>query len=176
MNKKPNIEILKEPKGFIKGIELVICIFAFATVAGFVGHFEFTITCHVTPASSVTSRSAKGDFFYPFDSIKLYTAASEKNLCANETMASATVDTLSINYKSEAEYFVFTGVVAMLFVIVALVYYVLFEDRAKDATSTDVGLFSFPVVDFIFTIISGHLLVHKCHCMGIRLVWSERCY
>ena len=51
-----------------------------------------------------------------------------------------------VDYRSDAQYFVFTGVTSMLFVLVATGYYVFFEDRARDATSTDVGLLSFPVV------------------------------
>ena len=120
----------------------VITIFAFATVAGFVGHFEFTVTCKVS--GPVTSRVVKADFYYPFKQVDWY--VSKDKLCINETEALASQDSLSINYRSEAEYFVFTGVVSMLFVLVAAIYYVFFEDRAKDATSTDVGLFSFPVV------------------------------
>ena len=108
------------------------------------GRFEFTVNCQVK--SSVPTRVVKGDFSYPFNSIDLYAFVSKDKLCANETEDSAKAAKLDISYKSEAEYFVFTGVVSMLFVIVALVYYVLFEDRAKEATSTDVGLFSFPVV------------------------------
>lgn len=116
-------------------------------MAGFVGHFEFTVNCQVKLSEKpVTSRVVKGDFFYPFNDIKSYPFASKDNLCDNETEDIASKVDLDINYKSEAEYFVFTGVVSMIFVIIALVYYVLFEDRAKEATSTDVGLFSFPVV------------------------------
>jgi len=56
-------------------------------------------------------------------------------------------------------------VVSMLFVLVALVYYVLFEDREKEATSTDVGLFSFPVV----VRLSFFLIVDKSHmCYNIN--------
>ena len=71
---------------------------------------------------------------------------SEKTLCKNESADVAIVKTLPLDYKSEAEYFVFTGVVSMIFVLVAAIYYLFFEDRAKDATATDIGLLSFPVV------------------------------
>ena len=70
---------------------------------------------------------------------------SENTLC-NKSDDVAKEKTLPLDYKSEAEYFVFTGVVSMIFVLVAATYYVFFEDRAKDATSTDIGLLSFPVV------------------------------
>lgn len=146
MNKKPNIEILKEPKGFIKGIELIITIFAFATVAGFIGHAEFVLNC-----TGAETHKVSMDFYYPYSEIKVYFSGNRKEPCKNDT--APVKEVLDLKYKSEAEYFVFTGVVSMLFVIVALVYYVVFEDRAKEATSTDVGYFSFPVVDFVFTVV-----------------------
>lgn len=133
-----------------------ITIFAFATVAGFVGSFQFDVNCEVP--GKLSSRVVKGKFYYPFNSITLYTAA-DGQFCANETEPSKE-STLDMNYKSEAQYFVFTGVVSMLFVLVALVYYVLFEDRAKEATSTDVGLFSFPVVvRFLLFLVANHCLL-----------------
>ena len=116
-------------------------------MAGFVANFQFNVKCVVKlEKSDISSRPVKGTFFYPFNGINLDAVADGQKICANETEAFAKQNTLDMNYMSEAQYFVFTGVVSMLFVLVALVYYVLFEDRAKDATSTDVGLFSFPVV------------------------------
>ena len=75
--------------------------------------------------------------------MKVY-VSDYKAVCKNDTEIKPY--TMELKYKSEAEYIVFTGVVSMLFVIVALVYYTFFEDRAKEATSTDVGYFSFPVL------------------------------
>ena len=125
----------------------IITIFAFATVAGFVGRFQFTVNCLQKPTfGGPPTREVKGDFFYPFNDVTIYAYVSDEKMCKNETKKVVEEYSVDINYKSEAEYFVFTGVVSMLFVIIAAVYYVFFEDRAKDATSTDVGLFSFPVV------------------------------
>ena len=125
----------------------IITIFAFATAAGFIGRFTFTVLCQVKPSDkAVQSRSVHGDFNYPFDGVTIKAYVSDKKLCANETKELTEKLTSDINYKSDAQYFVFTGVVSMLFVLVATAYYVFFEDRAKDATSPDVGLFSFPVV------------------------------
>ena len=107
-------------------------------MAGFIGQAEFKLNCigvsHTRPVSV--------DFYYPFSEMKLY--VSENKVCINDTDIKPF--TMELKYKSEAEYIVFTGVVSMLFVIVALVYYTFFEDRAKEATSTDVGYFSFPVL------------------------------
>ena len=134
----------------------IITIFAFATLAGFVGNFQFNVNCKVAP-KDLASRVVKGKFYYPFKGITLYTVTDEQPICANETKASAESYKLDMNYMSEAQYFVFTGVVSMLFVLVALVYSVMFEDRAKDSTSTDVGLFSFPVVvRFLLFLVVNH--------------------
>ena len=94
----------------------------------------------------MSSRQVRGDFSYPFNALTIYSHVNSKPLCSNETLGNPEKFDVELGYRSEAEFFVFTGVVSMLFVLVAAAYYVFFEDRAKDATSTDVGLLSFPVV------------------------------
>ena len=107
-------------------------------MAGFIGQAEFKLNC----IGVSKTRQVSVDFYYPFSEMKVYVSKNE--LCINDTEIKPY--TMELKYKSEAEYIVFTGVVSMLFVIVALVYYTFFEDRAKEATSTDVGYFSFPVL------------------------------
>ena len=113
------------------------------------------------------------DFYYPFSEMKVYVSVN-KVVCKNDTEIKPY--TMELKYKSEAEYIVFTGVVSMLFVIVALVYYTFFEDRAKEATSTDVGYFSFPVLvslghfDPFTPLISLVILLTVCHTLLIILV------
>ena len=108
-------------------------------MAGFIGHAEFKLNC----IGVSDTRKVSVDFYYPFSEMKVY-VSDNKAVCTNDTKIKPL--TMELKYKSEAEYIVFTGVVSMLFVIVALVYYTFFEDRAKEATSTDVGYFSFPVL------------------------------
>ena len=122
------------------------------------GNFQFNVNCKVRPTSSdIASYPVKGKFYYPFKGITLYPVPDGQPICTNETKLSDESRKLDMNYMSEAQYFVFTGVVSMLFVLVALVYYVMFEDRAKDSTSTDVGLFSFPVVvRFLLFLVVNH--------------------
>ena len=150
----------------------VITIFAFATVAGFIGQAEFKLNC----IGVSKTRQVSVDFYYPFSEMKVYVSKNE--LCINDTEIKPY--TMELKYKSEAEYIVFTGVVSMLFVIVALFYYTFFEDRAKEATSTDVGYFSFPVlVSLIMTLIHFNpftpqislvILLTVCHTLLIILV------
>lgn len=108
-------------------------------MAGFIGRFTFDVKCKGNPASF----SVHGDFSYPFDDVTIIYAPRP---CENMTTEGLKSLSEKVDYRSDAEYFVFTGVTSMLFVLVATGYYVFFEDRARDATSTDVGLLSFPVV------------------------------
>ena len=109
-------------------------------MAGFIGSFSFNFKCKDSPNS--TSFYVVGDFPYPFDDVTITTTSP----CENMTTEGLTRLSEKVDYRSDAQYFVFTGVTSMLFVLVATGYYVFFEDRARDATSTDVGLLSFPVV------------------------------
>lgn len=107
-------------------------------MAGFIGRFAFLVKCK----DSSHSFHVHGVFSYPFDDVT-FTVATP---CENMTRKGLDKLSEKFDYQSDAQYFVFTGVTSMLFVLVATGYYVFFEDRARDATSTDVGLLSFPVV------------------------------
>ena len=131
------------------------------------GNFQFTVNCVLQP-KDLASRPVEGKFYYPFKGITLYTVPDGGKFCANETESVAKQGSLDMNYMSEAQYFVFTGVVSMLFVLVAVVYYVMFEDRAKEATSTDVGLFSFPVVVRVLLF----LVVNHCLLTTVLVIIS----
>lgn len=107
-------------------------------MAGFIGRFTFLVKCK----ESSHSFEVHGDFSYPFDNVTIQFTRP----CENLTREGLNKLSEKVDYQSDAQYFVFTGVTSMLFVLVATGYYVFFEDRARDATSTDVGLLSFPVV------------------------------
>lgn len=146
---KLNIEILKEPKGFIKVIEVFIAIFAFSTTAGYTGRVLINGKCNVTNTTGPT-RSPTGDIAvdvdYPFKTMHVIVGESQ---C---TMGKVELH-LDANYQSESQYFVTVGVFCFLYALGITVYYVLFEEtRESRAASTDVGLFSFPVVDFVISV------------------------
>ena len=82
------------------------------------------------------------DFYYPFKNLDVYI---DEPACPGGKAQQTTYPLDSV-FKSSSEFFVFTGVVSMLFVLVTLAYYILFEDQDKEAGSTDIGIFSFPVV------------------------------
>lgn len=149
MTMKLNIEILKEPKGFIKVIEVFIAIFAFSTTVGYTGRVVITGFCptlsNITTPSSPKRADIAIDVDYPFKSRHVVVGESRCTQGGTEL-------TLDGNYQSESQYFVTIGVFCFLYALGITAYYVLFEEsRESRAASTDVGLLSFPVVDFVIS-------------------------
>ncbi|CAH8518829.1 unnamed protein product [Schistosoma turkestanicum] len=105
-------EVFKEPKGFIKILEVLLAISAFATTCDFSTSVKLTYKC-----PNATSWSA--NFSYPFsiDSIVLpqCNTMDSKHLYGN--------------FASAAQFYVFVGVITMLFCVAISVYYVYFHDR-----------------------------------------------
>ncbi|XP_018652234.1 putative synaptophysin/synaptoporin [Schistosoma mansoni] len=108
-------EVFKEPKGFIKVIEVLIAICAFATTCDFSTSVKLKYVCQGN--GSYTNWGAK--FTYPFniDSIVLpqCNAAESKHMYGN--------------FAAAAQFYVFVGVLTMLFCVAMGVYYVYFHDR-----------------------------------------------
>ncbi|XP_028398396.1 synaptophysin-like [Dendronephthya gigantea] len=137
-----NFNRFKEPRGFIKVIQFVIAILAFSTTAGYNGEGTATISVHGTKCE------VKGEFSYSFDKIDVSYA------CEGSTNTTKKEEDLSSVLKSSSEFFVFVGVVTFLYCIVAMVYYVCFEDPAKYGPGgTGRDIMSFATVDLAITII-----------------------
>ncbi|XP_057297272.1 synaptophysin-like isoform X1 [Hydractinia symbiolongicarpus] len=133
MRDNPNYEVIKEPRGFIKCLEIFLAIFAFSCVTGFRGQFSFHQ--HVNG----TSHRVDGHFKYPFSgSISL-------NM-ANDTMKNIIDVPLEIDERSSTEFFVVIGVFCFLYSLGVLVYYTWFEEDNKQPSS---ATFSPPVIDFV---------------------------
>ncbi|EDO44392.1 predicted protein [Nematostella vectensis] len=147
LNSKPNFNIFKEPRGFIKVIELFIAIFAFATTVGYRGNYGYNALCTDKTNKTVTQHVSV-DFSYTFDEARVYVDQPNGFKCVNVSQY-----TQPLNYKSESEYFVFVGTTCFLYAIGAALYYTFFEDQVKDSTSTDIGICSLPVVDFAVSVL-----------------------
>ncbi|KAK4470845.1 hypothetical protein MN116_006361 [Schistosoma mekongi] len=105
-------EIFKEPRGFIKVIQMLIAISAFATTCDFSTDVKLEFSC-----SNTSTWSAK--FTYPFsiNSIPLpqCNAKEPKHMYGD--------------YSSAAQFYVFTGVLTMLYCVGMCIYYAYFLDR-----------------------------------------------
>nr|XP_023696866.1 synaptophysin-like protein 1 [Paramormyrops kingsleyae] len=124
---------LKEPLGFIRVLEWVFSIFAFATAGGYSGTTQVKVTCTGSDAVSINA-----DFHYPF---RLLGQSFKIPTCSNDTK-------LDINLigdlSSSAEFFVCIGVFGFLYCTIALVLYLCYQHVYRDGTRG-------PMIDLIVT-------------------------
>lgn len=114
---KLDLEPLKEPIGFIRVIEWVFAIFAFASIGGYTGATTMTVDC---PGSG--QKGATVVFGYPFRlSAYPYTIPSCDQVTPPELY-------LQGDFSSSAEFFVCVGVFAFLYTTATLVLYLGFQN------------------------------------------------
>ncbi|XP_076340608.1 synaptophysin-like isoform X2 [Tachypleus tridentatus] len=109
-----NLQILKQPLGFIRAIQLIMSIFAFATTLGFSTHTSFKVDC-----GNETFTQVDLTFGYPF---KLSHIPITLDCKGNVSIVK-----LPWDFSSSAEFFVATGVLAFLFTLLALVIYIFYS-------------------------------------------------
>lgn len=117
-----SIEPLKEPKGFIKVIQWILAIFAFATTTSVDTFLEVTARGCTDPNNAITERV---DIAYPFDIQKSYFTTP---LCNRTSTTEVNKVNLLEGSRSSAEFYVFFGVMVFLYCIAALVVYLFFEE------------------------------------------------
>lgn len=109
-----NVNVLKEPKGFMKVLQFLFTICAFATTTSFSSSFKFIVECTADDVSSIS-----GDIEYNF---QLDHLRAEQKVCGNMQKLSMRGDV-----SGDAEFFVFVGVISWLIVIAAIVLYTVFH-------------------------------------------------
>ncbi|XP_066283339.1 synaptophysin-like isoform X2 [Branchiostoma lanceolatum] len=117
-----NMRVVKEPRGFLKLLQFIFAIFAFATASGGGSHFQFSVTCN----SSSDPKMVDVYYSYPY---RLEDVPVTSKFCENATQS---VYPLVGNENSSAEYFVTIGVFAFLYSLVALTIYVFVEGQFGD--------------------------------------------
>jgi len=141
-------QVLKEPRGFIRCLEWLFALVAFATCANFSTNCGYTITCkdqlQLKPIEVVHP------IYYPFklDSVEAEIRNPNKD---NSNLTKCFDAQKALNqpgdFQSDAQFFVFTGVIAWLGATVCLVIYVFFSQKYLDDNKTA------PMIDFCFTVI-----------------------
>uniref|UniRef100_A0A8D0BIF4 MARVEL domain-containing protein n=1 Tax=Salvator merianae TaxID=96440 RepID=A0A8D0BIF4_SALMN len=130
---------VKEPLGFIKVLEWIFSIFAFATCGGYSGKTAFEIMC-----STNVNETIDIDFAYPFrlNSIELH-----RPKCNISTWGKTF---LLGDFSSSAQFFVTFAVFVFLYCIAALVLYLGYMHLYRSAGK-------FPMIDFIITVVVAFL-------------------
>ncbi|XP_055883173.1 synaptophysin-like isoform X2 [Biomphalaria glabrata] len=128
-----NIGVFKEPRGFIKVLEFVLSIFAFATTTSHKSSTTFSILC----ANATQPEDRTFYYSYPYD------LESE---CFKLCDTDAKQFCLLSGSKSSAEFYVFVGVIVFLYCLAALVLYIFFDDLYRRNTRL-------VIVDFIISVV-----------------------
>ncbi|XP_041084391.1 synaptophysin-like protein 2 [Polyodon spathula] len=126
---------LKEPLAFIRCLQWIFAIFAFATTGGYTGQTAASVKCTgKTVADNVTVH-----FAYPFRlNLVKYEAPLCNNVSGSETLY------LSGDFSSSAEFFTTIGVFAFLYCTGVLIIYLGFQQRYRESSRG-------PVIDLVVT-------------------------
>ncbi|NWV40525.1 SYPL1 protein, partial [Grantiella picta] len=105
---------LLEPLGFVKVLEWVLAIFAFATCGGFQGETTLLVSC-----KGVVNKTITAAFAYPFRLNTVVFSAPDPKACGDTWTDAHLVG----NFSSSAQFFVTLAALVFLYCITALVVY-----------------------------------------------------
>lgn len=131
-----NFRVFKEPQGFIKVIEVIIAIFAFATTCGFSSYTQFMVKC----GGTIGDKTINLPFSYPF---RLHEDPIPLPICSD------THNTTTHPYgdfSAPSQFFVFIGVVCFLYCLGAIILYVFFDNVYRNNDKI-------PIIDFIVSVV-----------------------
>ncbi|KAM9389134.1 synaptophysin-like protein 1 [Phaethornis superciliosus] len=138
---KVDCGLLLEPLGFIKALEWIFSIFAFATCGGFQGETTFLVSCE-----GVVNKTVSAAFAYPF---RLHTAvfnATDPKCCGGTWTDVSLVG----DFSSSAQFFVTLAVLVFFYCIAALVVYIGYKHVYQQNSK-------FPLTDLAITVITAFL-------------------
>ncbi|XP_074596004.1 synaptophysin-like protein 1 [Brevipalpus obovatus] len=132
--------VIKEPRGFIRVVQLILAICAFATTCGYSGFSALDIFCpEKEKASEIKTHTFEYPIEYPF---KL--DETEFKYISNCSADFELSKTFPMDFSSSAKFYVTTGVLCMMYCVGALAFYVL----SATVYSTNPLI---PVIDLIVT-------------------------
>lgn len=145
-SRKMQTEVLKEPRGFMRCLELVFAICAFASCANWSTSFKFTVTC----AKDNSTKSVGHSIAYPFRLDHEDSQPNPPDTCPpfkdGGNPLTLKCDMME-DASSDAQFFVFTGVLSFLVAAATIAVYVFFSELYTAEQK------QWPMVDFCFTVV-----------------------
>ncbi|CAK7313070.1 SYP [Vulpes lagopus] len=126
--------VVKEPLGFVKVLQWVFAIFAFATCGSYTGELRLSVEC---ANKSESDLSIEVEFEYPF---RLHQVYFDAPTCRGDTEKIFLVG----DYSSSAEFFVTVAVFAFLYSMGALATYIFLQNKYRENNKG-------PMMDFLAT-------------------------
>jgi len=134
-NSVMNTRVFKEPRGFMRCVEWFFAIVAFACCCDFSTNVSYSVQCSNGEAKTYTH-----EFSYPF---QLDHVPAQKVTCGDREVDMQ----LPGDFSSDAQFFVFTGVLSFLATMAIMVVYVFFSEIYFSESKMA------PMIDFCFTVI-----------------------
>jgi len=141
-------EVLKEPRGFLRCLQWFFAMLAFATCCDFSTTIGFDIVCkNKTIAGQEEPIHISTVISYPFQidhNAPVKFTSSPCGISYNPSVKNQDI-TFPGNFSSDAEFFVFTGVITWLYCFASIAVYVFYSSLYSNEQK------NYPKVDFLIT-------------------------
>jgi len=139
-----DVEPLKEPRGFLRLMQWFLAMIVFATCCDFSVQFGFKVKCK---SENVTLPEFKTVATYPFSLDENVAIEYSKPVCSPPEGNTKEKFTFPGDFSSDAEFFVFVGVITWLYCAATLALYVFYSYLYNDEQK------SYPKIDLIIAIV-----------------------
>jgi len=140
-----DVEPLKEPRGFLRLMQWFLAMIAFATCCDFSVKFGFQVNCK--EETNITSTLFITEATYPFSVDENHATEYETPVCSPPAGNKKEKFTFPGDFSSDAEFFVFVGVITWLYCAATLALYVFYSYLYNDEQK------SYPKIDLIIAIV-----------------------
>jgi len=148
-----DIEVFKEPRGFIRCLELFFAIVAFSTLANFSTEFSFNIKCKNETGVPLDDSFGLNILYVPVGYPFNIAGAEPKDLSQRKPCGVHFEDNTQkyskisfmeeFNFSSDAQFYVFVGVISFLYAVLSVLVYGYYADKYLDDPK------NFPKMDFM---------------------------